>query len=195
MNAQPKAKADQQRRANRPDPHPSDVTPQEPTAPDSLLKVYQEQELKDRELRDNAPSQTDLALSKPDDAGLFSGLLQHWISPQDHALLGMDSESPLTDASGLAPPAALSITPPPEGTLSPRSPNPFLDASRLDLRAPDVGTVVALPSEGPAPGPQEWTAPAPPAVQTPPVPARDATPTPQAHPADDKKYFPQLDRF
>jgi hypothetical protein len=189
MEAQPKGRTGQPRRANQADAHPADPDPHDQGSPDFMLKVYREQELRDRERRDDSASRTDLSLSSRGDVGPFSDLLKHWISPRDLTLFGLEPGPPSADAGALALPAALSVPAQAEVTVTPRGPNPFLDAIQ-----PEVNTVVPPPSGGPAVAPPEAGAPGPLPAVAPPAPQMNAAPPP-AHSADDKKYFPQLNRF
>ena len=195
MEAPPKAKTIQQRGGSGAEARQSDTDPLDPRRQDFMLKIYREQEIRDQEHRDNPTDKTDARLPKPGDVGPFGDLLKHWISPRDLTLLGLDSNSPSADSSDIAPPAPSTTPPPAQPVATPRGPNPFLDAMQLDLPAPTVGPTAPLPSVGPALAPPAMVVPGPPPLVTPPAPGNDRARLPPGRQAEDKKYFPQLNRF
>ena len=132
MEAKPKVRDGQQRRADQTDDHPAGIESHEETEPDLMLKIYREQEVKDREQQRSPGSEPDSTLSKPGDVGLFSDLLKQWISPRDLTLFGLESASSSAAGGGFVPPSAPLLPPPPEIAVTPRGPNPFLDAIQLD---------------------------------------------------------------
>jgi hypothetical protein len=117
------------------------------------------------------------------------------MAPQDATMFRLQPGSLDATGDGLAPPAVPQGSPQADGMPAPRGPNPFLEAGQPDLRIPDLGAPGAAPSLGPAGIPPPADPPVPPPVVTPAAPGKDAAPSPLAHPSDDKKYFPQLDRF
>ena len=120
--------------------------------------------------------------------GSFDTFLSQWVSKRDPALRGLlDAAAPAgMNASG---PAAVAPLAPPAPENAPAIPNPFLAAFNLDsLASAPIATAAAAPSP-PA---------APPALALTPAPADSpprVPPAPPGNPTDDKKYFPQLNRF
>jgi len=194
MHVQPKGRAGQPHRANQADSRASGPDSRDPGSSDFMLKIYREQELKDREQRDDSGSRTDMPLPRRGDLGPFSDLLKQWISPRDLTLFGLEHGSPSEDAGGFAVSATLPVPQAAEVPVAPRGPNPFLDAIQPDWRPPDGGAVLPFQSTSPVVPPPESGAPGSLPAVAPPVPQKDPPPPP-AHPEDEKKYFPQLNRF
>lgn len=195
MDAKPKAREGQQRHG-KPTEAQSGKTDRPGAAdPDLMLKIYQEQEAKEREQQKRPEAELDSPLSKPGDVGLLSDLMKSWMSPQDATLFGVQPGSPAATGDGPVPPTVPPVSPQTDIMVAPRGPNPFLEAVQPDLRIPDLGAPGAPPSLDPAGVPPQAGPPVPPPTATPAAPGKDASPSPLAHPSDDKKYFPQLDRF
>jgi hypothetical protein len=121
--------------------------------------------------------------------GSFDTFLSQWVSKRDPALRGLiDAAAPTPASAVFAGPGAGRPSAEPE-PASVTAPNPFLAAFELDRPGPAFGDIFSA-----APG-----APAPPPAFAPPLPAPEASaPAPAApppNPANDKKYFPQLNRF
>jgi len=119
------------------------------------------------------------------DLGSFSRFLGDWVSPRDTALHGLiAAASPETPGS--LPASGQRETRPDPADLTSATPvNPYLEALAPDL-APAVSAMRPAPL------------PAVPSLETP-APAPGAAPPPAnlppPNPADEKKYFPQLNRF
>jgi hypothetical protein len=197
MEAQAKAKSGQQHRTgtpevNLPDAQQAETDQHDSKNPDSMLKIYREQELKDREQRDGPAAATDVPVSKPGDVGPFSDLLKQWISPRDSVLLGLEPGSASADP-GAEMQAAVPMPRTPAGMpASPQGPNPFLESIQLESRVPDMPAVASLPPGGLLDAPRDVTAPP---VFSPPALGNETPSAPASRQADEKKYFPQLDRF
>jgi hypothetical protein len=119
--------------------------------------------------------------------GSFDTFLLQWVSKRDPALRGLiDAASPTPAGAVFSGPSAGRPSAEPE-PASVTAPNPFLAAFELDRPGAAFGGIVSAAPSSAAP---------PPAV-TPPPPAPEASApaAPPPNPADDKKYFPQLNRF
>jgi hypothetical protein len=160
------------------DGRPSDIMPSDSADPNFLLKVYRAQEIMDREKREESAHETLSPLVKPGDVGSFSELLHRCISPGERPLFGPEPGAPADADGGFATPALFPTAAPAEANAAPPKPNP---GPLPDVR-PDA-----------APLPPYLSDPSP--AVTPPDSRRDTAPSLPARPADEKKYFPQLDRF
>jgi hypothetical protein len=127
--------------------------------------------------------------SAPPGVGSFDKFLSQWVSKRDPALRGLIEAASPTPA-GLnpsGPPTVPPLTlPEPPSTATA---NPFLAAFDLN---PPVSAAVAAALAAPSPSA------VPPASASTPAPADSPARPPAApppNPADDKKYFPQLNRF
>ena len=178
------------------DGRPSDIMPSDSADPNFLLKVYRAQEIMDREKREESAHETLSPLVKPGDVGSFSELLHRCISPGERPLFGPEPGAPADADGGFATPALFPTAAPAEANAAPPKPNPFLDTTQPDPLLPWLTT-----DAGPLPDVRPDAVPLPPYLSdpspavTPPDSRRDTAPSLPARPADEKKYFPQLDRF
>lgn len=192
----PRTDADPRRHDLQPGRQPADAAPHASDDPDFMLYLYREQEIRDRAQRAPSLRDAESPASKAGDVGSFSDLLQHWISPHDLVLFGMAPGAPATADGAFAPqglPSGAAVT---EAPVAPPKGNPFLDALRQEPPA-GPGPAAGSPpvAAAPAAPPQPDSLPGPmPSADAPP-PRRDSAAPPPSHEADEKKYFPQLDRF
>jgi hypothetical protein len=187
----------QQRHPRQSDGQPANLMPRDSADPNYLLKVYQAQESMEREKRESAAADALSPSAKPGDVGSFSDLLQRCLSPGDASLFRPEFAMPADADGGIAIPASLPATTPAAVPVEAPKPNPFLDATQQGLLLPGLETEAVPPSDvdrdaapPPPPNVPEMSPAAPP-----PDSHRDVEPSRPARPADEKKYFPQLDRF
>lgn len=159
------------------------IRPPSASGADFLLNIYLSQLPADRSR--TAPSQAwEFDSATPGDLGSFSRFLGDWVSPRDPALRGLiAAASP--DTPGAVPLVEHLASRPGTGDLPDAAPvNPYLEALAPDLTAMPSGVSLA-------------PVPAPPSLVTsaPPPPAAPSPNLPPPNPADEKKYFPQLNRF
>lgn len=154
--------------------------PTDPDDPDYLLKVYLAQQPSGQTSARDSAGDT----SRPTPLGTadFDHYLARWLSPNEVKLFGPQPAGP----DGVGPPG-FSVDAPPDDRLptsidATAGPNPYLENLRTFLTPPPVS-----PPPAPAPSPP---AVAPPSTGSPRTPMK-----PPPGPEDDKKYFPQLDRF
>jgi hypothetical protein len=193
---EPRAETGAQRRSRQTDSQQSDLMPRDSADPNFLLKVYRAQEIMEREKREASTQETLSPPTKSGDVGSFSDLLQHWISPGGLPLSGLEPGTPADTDGGFAPSAPLPAAAPAAALAEPPKHNPFLDAAQLDpLPSGLTAEALSPPDIGPAAVPAPANLPDASPTVTPSDSRRDAAPSPPARPTDDKKYFPQLDRF
>jgi hypothetical protein len=191
-----RTEAGSQRRSRQIDGQPSDLMPRDSADPNFLLKVYRAQEIMEREKRDASAQETLSSLAKPGDVGSFSDLLQRWISPGGLSLFGLESGAPAGADGGFSTPAPPPAAAPAEAPAEPPRPNPFLDAAQPDTLPPGLTAGAAPPPDvGPSAAPPALILPDTSPATTQPDLRPDTAASPPARPADEKKYFPQLDRF
>lgn len=120
------------------------------------------------------------------DVGSFGAFLGQWVSPRDPALRALIAAASPDSAGPLPGPEREVLPPAAPGAPAAGAANPFLEVLQLDLAPPAPAGGGAMPSS-PSPPPALASAPAP--------DGGTPAPTRPPNPADDKKYFPQLDRF
>jgi hypothetical protein len=193
---EPLSGAQQTHRARQAGAQQGELRTPDPSDPNYMLAVYRAQEAKDRKDREAQGRDTRSLDGKPGDIGSFSDLFQHWIAPQDLKLFGAKTDVPTVLDDGFTLPDELpSVAPvePPTAIAAPPKPNPFLDSTQPLFLPPEV-------PEGAPASHADLNLPPPP--HNPPE-TQPATPPPDSHrdtapparSAEDKKYFPQLDRF
>ncbi len=167
--------------------------PLDPADPSFLLKLYLAQHPSDRSSEGTLlnPGEPDSRKEEPN--GLFNDYVARWMTPHDLELLGWHQEAPGAGSFSFHPPTA--ATPP--GGQSPAPTNPYLEGAGGGLPgpgAPVAGALLRPPAASLGP---TWSDPGP--TVTHPASSASATPashpSPPANPADEKKYFPQLNRF
>jgi len=154
-----------------------------------LLRAYREEEIRAREARELASGDPSAksALSLDAATDPFASFLARWITPRDLALFS--PSSPSSGASAGAEPLQLGPSAGDRDTkpLAPAAPNPFLAGLELTATAPDLHPQPAPPVSPPV------VAQAPPPPEA--APKQKPATAPPAPSAEDKKYFPQLNRF
>lgn len=167
--------------------------------PAYLLKLYLAQRPEDQTAAPATARLEDPGDIGQTEIGILDEFLKAWISPRDQALLrpGGASSTGFSDTW----PAPTTVPEVASMTTFPRAdaPNPFIEALQSDLPPPDP-TGAAPPVHQPfmlPPAAPPSENPTPAAIPSP-VPSDAPVPVtrkPPPNPTDDKKYFPQLDRF
>jgi hypothetical protein len=187
----------QQGHPRQTDGQPVNLMPRDSADPNYLLKVYQAQETMEREKREAAASDGLSPSARPGDVGSFSDLLQRCLSPGDASLFRPEFAMPADTDGGIAIPASFPASIPAAAPAEAPKPNPFLDAAQPGLFLPGLETGAVPPPDvhlDEAPPPSQNVPDMSPAAP-PPDSRRDVEPSRPTRPADEKKYFPQLDRF
>ncbi|MFA5057881.1 MAG: hypothetical protein WC485_07185 [Opitutaceae bacterium] len=171
----------------------------DPSDPAYLLKFYLAQKPENQTAEPAAARLKEPTDFGQTETGTLDGFLRTWISPGDQAPLRPGDASSTGYPGAWSAPATGPATVPKMPARRVDAPNPFLEALRSDLPASDqTGPVpsdrrpFALPAANPpsrSPSPAAIPPPAPGDAPT------SATRKPPPNPTDEKKYFPQLDRF
>lgn len=191
---EPRAGGDKSLRTRQADRRPEDTPARDSADPEFMLRVYRAQEARDREHGKASARETESPQANPAGFGSFSDMLQRWISPRDLTLFGLEPGAPAVADGGPAGQAAPAAIAPVDVPATPRKPNPFLEAVAPNPAPPEPAPVAALPTDARsavAPPAESLPSPSPPAAP----PASRQGGEPPSHQADDKKYFPQVDRF
>jgi len=165
------------------------ASPRAGRAPESLHDLIREarEEGRPRGKQTNARSRAPEPVPNP-----FAGYLAEWMTSDDYTLLVAGSREK-ADGSGIA---AARVRPPAARALgAPGEQNPFVTAQeKLETTAKTVSAPVVAPSVAPtAPAPR-LAAPLDAAGVIPPEPEPRGSWQPSGA-AEEKKYFPQLNRF
>ncbi len=192
---EPLSGSQQTRRARQAGAQQGELKTPDPSDPNYMLSVYRAQETKDRKDREAQGRETRSLDEKPGDFGSFSDLFQHWIAPQDLKLFGAKPDVPTVLNDGFTLPEDLPPVAPPEppAAATPPKPNPFLDSTQPLFLQPDVPEAAPAPHADSNLPPPPHNPPETPPATLPPDSRRDTAPP--ARSTEDKKYFPQLDRF
>jgi hypothetical protein len=189
--------AGQQRHPRQPDGQPANLMPRDSADPNYLLKVYQAQESMEREKRESAAADASSPSAKLGDIGSFSDLLQRCLSPGEASLFRPEFAMTADADGGIAIQASLPATNSAAVPAEVPKSNPFLDAAQPGLLLTGLETEAVPPPDvrrdEPQPPPQNLPEMSP--AAPPPDSPRDVEPSRPTRPADEKKYFPQLDRF